>query len=262
MFCPACGFTLQKLSVTTNSGGNFGVDHCGRCGGTWFDPYEINRIDTHEVNRIAHITVLPTTPPPTYDVKKCPNCHRVLVHSTTELVPKGVDLLRCSQCHGVWASQKALSVFKENQDTTIKEFKTHSRIFSSLSVVFLPAFFTLLLFISTFATVRRFQDEKDNRTQAEALVNSISANVLNNNTVGITFKTNTPLTSRISYGPSTLEYVEQMVSTKPAVSHAIFLRNLKPNTIYIFQITVTSLQGARFTTDQISFTTPLTNKSR
>lgn len=255
MLCPACGYTLQKLSVTTNSGGKFDVDHCGRCGGTWFDPYEINRIATHEVNRIAHITVLPTTPPPTFDVKKCPTCHKVLAPSTTDLVPKGVDLLRCPQCHGVWASQRALSMFKENQDTTIKEYKTKGRAFPSLSVVFVPAIFTFLLFITTFATVRRLQEHRDNRTQAEALVNSISANVISENTTGITFKTNTLLTSRISYGESTLEYVQQMVSVQPTTTHATFLRDLKPETKYIFQITVTSPQGSQFTTEPKSFFT-------
>jgi len=59
MLCPACGNILQKLSVTTKQGGRFEVDHCGRCGGTWFDPYEINRIPYHEVMALSQLTVLP-----------------------------------------------------------------------------------------------------------------------------------------------------------------------------------------------------------
>lgn len=255
MFCPACGYSLQKLSVTTNSGGKFEVDHCGRCGGTWFDPYEINRIDTHEVHRIAHITVLQTNPPQTNEIKKCPNCHKVLTPSPTELVPKGIDLLRCPKCHGIWASQRALTLFKENQDATIKDYKIKGRVFPSLSVVFVPAIFTMLLFLTTFVTIRHLQEQKDNRTQAEAFVTNIQTTVLSKDTARITFKTNVPLTTRISYGPSTLEYTQILVSAKPAVFHTVILRNLKLNSIYIFQITVTSLQGKQFTTDPVSFTT-------
>src|SRR3989338_2140713 len=124
MFCPSCGHTLQKLSVSTNSGGKYEVDHCGRCGGTWFDAYEINRIPFHEVAHLAKLTVLPHTPPPGFSQNKCPRCHEVLHSFQPESVPRGVRFLRCHKCHGLLATQKALENFKTKQDETIKEYKT------------------------------------------------------------------------------------------------------------------------------------------
>lgn len=232
------------------------MDHCGRCGGTWFDSYEINRIPYHEVMRLAHLTVLPQIPPPVSDLKKCPHCNLVLAPSTSDLVPSGVDLLRCPKCHGVWASQKALSAFKQKQDETVKEYKSKGMAFPSLAMVFVPTIFVFLLFFSTLLTVNMLQSEKDNRTNAEALVNNIAANVISATDAGITFKTNMPLKSKISFGPSTLEYTDQQISIQPATTHATFLRGLKPNTVYIYQITVTSDKGVQFTTEPQSFKTP------
>lgn len=253
--CPSCGYILQQLTVATNSGGKFDVDHCGRCGGTWFDPYEINRIPYHEVMRLAHMTVLPQTPPPMSDFKKCPHCNLVLSQSTTDLVPAGVELLRCPKCHGVWASQKALSTFKHKQDEAVKEYKSKGMAFPSLAVVFVPAIFTLLLFFSTFVTINRLQDQKDNRTQAEALVNNVNISVISPTDAGISFKTNKPLKSKISYGPSTIEFTEQQLALQPTQIHAGFLRDLKPDTVYIYQITVSGNSGETFTTNPQSFRT-------
>src|SRR3989344_6079025 len=114
MFCPSCAYTLQKLEVHTDSGGKFEVDHCGRCGGTWFDPYEINRIPYHEVTQLAQLTVLPKrTENVSINTQLCPHCHTKLVRFTVESIPSGVKLLRCPKDRGIWATQRDLTEFKK-----------------------------------------------------------------------------------------------------------------------------------------------------
>ena len=98
MFCPNCGYDLQKISVTTSQGGLFDVDHCGFCGGTWFDPYEINRIPYHEVVRLAAVTVLPKKSIAAPKVLHCPRDRRVMKNYYGQAVPAGVRLYWCQQC--------------------------------------------------------------------------------------------------------------------------------------------------------------------
>src|SRR4030042_4721631 len=108
MFCPSCNCLLQKISVTTNSGEKFEVDHCGRRGSSWFDPYEINRIPYHEVVRLAKITVLPKNPTKRNKHFACPRCHKKMQSFPSKTSPLGVSLIRCPICHGVFALPRNL----------------------------------------------------------------------------------------------------------------------------------------------------------
>lgn len=256
MICPSCNYTLQRLSVTTNNGGKFEVDHCGRCGGTWFDPYEINRIPYHEVSRLAQLTVLPkrTDNLSTY-TQLCPHCHTKLLHFTAESVPAGVKLLRCPKDRGIWATQRDLAEFKKQQDERIEEYKKSSIAFPALSVVFVPAIFTLLLVVSTFITVTRLQEERESRIKAADTIERIQIVSISPTTVSVTFQTKASLKSKISYGKSTLELIDKTITTIPTLNHDVLLTDLKPNTFYIYKITLEDETGNKFTTEEQVFVT-------
>src|SRR3989338_1716538 len=170
MLCPDCNHLLQKLSVTTKEGGRFDVDHCGRCGGTWFDPYEINRIPYHEVVRLAAVTVLPKKHAASPKVLHCPRDRRVMKNYYGQAVPAGVRLYWCKKCLGIWASQKALEDFKMHQEGSIMEYKEEEQAFPAISVVFIPAMLTAFLFLLTFATVLTLQNAQESRSIAQQLV--------------------------------------------------------------------------------------------
>ncbi len=255
MHCPTCGNLLQKLSVTTNSGGKFDVDHCGRCGGSWFDPYEINRIPYHEVARIARLTVLPLQTPQEIRIHKCPRCHKNLVHSHYESVPRGISMLRCPKCGGIWATQKALLEFKKHQEETIKEYKTGASAFPSLSVVFVPAISVLLLMIVTFLTVFNLQQSKEERIKAENTVTNLTILPVSVTSVSIIFQTKTALKSSLSYGPDPFSMVIKTINHQPSTTHSIVLTGLSPKTLYTFKITLTDEKGRTYTTAENSFIT-------
>jgi len=255
MHCPNCGNLLQKLSVTTNSGGKFDVDHCGRCGGTWFDPYEINRIPYHEVSRIAKLTVLPTHPPAQTNSYECPRCHKNLVTSHHESVPKGVHMLRCPKCGGIWASQKALEGFKKHQEKTIKEYKAGATAFPSLSVVFIPALSVLLLFLLTFVTVFNLEQAKEQRIKAENTITHLTTIPVSATSVNIFFRTKLAVESRITYGPDPFSMIDKTISSRPSTNHHISLTNLTPKTLYTFKITLIDEKGRTLTTGENSFIT-------
>ncbi len=257
MICPSCGYTLQKLEVTTSGGGKFSVDHCGRCGGTWFDPYEINRIPFHEVIRLAHLTVLPKTQMPENDIHRCPHCHKNLIPSHYESMPKGVRMLRCPKCGGIWATQKSLEQFKKHQEEIIKEYKTSGIAFPSLSVVFVPAILTLLLFVSTFITVTRLQEAKEGRINAMSLIGNPVTIAVTSDSITIFFQTKKEVTSKIFYGTSVFEMNEITVNGKPGTAHNIRLTHLKPNTLYVYKVRIEDENGKSYTTSEYSFMTKL-----
>jgi len=173
----------------------------------------------------------------------------------SESVPANIQLLRCSKCHGIWASQKALEEFKTNQETTITEIKAEHRVFPALSVVFVPALFIALLFFTTFITVNNLNGARENRIQAAYLIGPVSVFTLSDTTVTIVFQTKAKVLSSISYGPTIFELSTQTISGDPTQNHNIRLTNLKPNTLYIYRISLTDNEARKFTTEEQSFVT-------
>lgn len=253
MFCPSCGNLLQQLDVTTNSGGRFSVDHCGFCGGTWFDAYEVNRIPYHEVARLAHLTVLPQKPNSPAAGHLCPRCHKTITPVQSESVPHGVRFLRCPACHGIWATHKALEEFKKNQEETITEYKTKQVAFPSLSVVFVPALFALLLFF-TFLTVTNLQKAKDERTKAAEAISNIGILFVSPTKSTLTFTSIEAYRSSLSLGPSQLEMVTKSVSSTPSTLHKILLSNLSPGQTYFYRIILTDENGQQISGELSFFT--------
>lgn len=249
MYCPSCGYVLQKLSVTTDSGGRFDVDHCGRCGGTWFDPYEINRVPYHEVLRLAKLTVLPLKQPSLLAKRVCPSCRKELVHFSSESTPVKTKLLRCPKCHGIWASQRTLEEFKNHQEETVQEYKKKGVAFPALSVVFIPALFTALLFLTTFLTINRLQESAEFRTKAAEIIDNETVTPVSKTVVFLNFRTNIAVKSSVSYGAITLEMKKEIITETPSLSHSVKISGLKPDSVYLYTLTFEDEKGNKFTTD-------------
>src|SRR3989338_8573162 len=243
MFCPSCAYTLQKLEVHTDSGGKFEVDHCGRCGGTWFDPYEINRIPYHEVVSLAQMTAVPRRKFPPAAKQLCPEDNLELFPLSGDAVPKGIRLLSCKKCLGIWASQKDLWEFKKHQEETISAYDMGNKFFPNLSVVFVPAVTLLLLLITTFTTISGLQKQKEDRIMAEEIISNLSLSRIADESLGVTFETAVSVTSEIYLGISETAVVRIPVSPLPSVSHATIVRGLKKGQTYTYQIVVTDSSG-------------------
>lgn len=255
MICSCCSHPMRKLSITTNSGGKFDVDHCRHCGGTWFDAYEINRIPYDEVARITKLTVLPDNPIPELHSHRCPRCYKTLVPTDYESVPKGVKMHSCPKCAGIWATLKALEEFKTYQEEAIHKYKSKSRVFPSLSMVFIPAIFILLVFMVTFTSIVALQYTQENRTKAQSTISNFTVFLFSNTIVSITFQTKTAVKSSITYGIDLPSMTTKTINDQPSTNHRILLTDLTPKTSYIFKITLTDESGRTYTTAEDSFTT-------
>ena len=253
MLCPDCNHLLQKLSVTTKEGGRFEVDHCGRCGGTWFDPYEINRIPYHEVVSLSQMTAVPRRKFPPAAKQLCPEDNLELFPLSGDAVPKGVRLLSCKKCLGIWASQKDLWEFKKHQEETISAYDMGNKFFPNLSVVFVPAVTLLLLLITTFTTISGLQKQKEDRIMAEEIISNLSLSEIAGEAMGVTFETSVPVISEIYLGTSEISLAGIPVSPLPSVSHATIVRGLKRGQTYTYQIAVTDASGKTFRSEYQAF---------
>jgi Zn-finger nucleic acid-binding protein len=257
MICPSCNNDLMKIPVATDSGSRFDVDHCGRCGGTWFEPYEINRIPYHEVVRIAHLTVwkqkqhLPDHP------MHCPHDNHLLEQFHSDSLPAGVHFLRCKFCFGLWATQHSLEVFKKEQEEKVRgeeKPKPRDSVFPALSTILVPLVLIILLFVSTFLTITSLQSQRDLRAAAQSFIQNIQTTAQGSNEI-ITFETTKDLSSQITYGETFLSQDTKWVSVAPVFNHSIMLTDLKPNTTYSYTITLEDTQNIRYTTPEKTFST-------
>jgi len=244
------------IQTETNSGTRFSVDHCGHCGGTWFDPYELESIPFHEVVRLAKLTVHPSVYPVQTEVH-CPICRRVLKFSGTDVTPRNLRLLTCPKCHGVWASHDAMEnlevVMKDTEVESEKLTKEH--IFPSLRVLFFPIASTTLLLLFTFITLNYLELGKENRTIASEMVTSSQVLPVTPDSVTINFATTTPITSFVTYGTSDLEMKTIPISLEPSSTHAVILTDLKPDTVYQYRFIFSDSEKHLFETPTATFHT-------
>ena len=253
MLCPTCGKNLNKIDVTTRQGGRFQVDHCGYCGGTWFDPYEINRIPFHEVVSLAGLTVLPSKNLQKTSAHLCPNDHLPLDNFQGEAVPSNVKLLWCKRCLGVWATQKDLLEFKKHQEDIISFYDQGNKFFPALSVVFVPALTFLFLLATTFTTITSLQQKKDERIFAESQISYVSFAPVSENSVILSFNTASAVSSSILFGPSTFEMSELTISHQPKTQHSIVINELDPEITYLYQLKLKDGLGKPYITELKTF---------
>ncbi len=130
MNCPACGKTLQEITVS-----DVAVDVCnGGCGGIWFDNYELAKFDEpHEsagelldIERDDSITVDHTKR------LNCPKCSDVVMMRHFSSVKKEVEVDECPACGGFWLDAGELGSIRSLFDTEEERHKAAQEYFSEV----------------------------------------------------------------------------------------------------------------------------------
>lgn len=255
MHCPICNTILKKLDVTTVAGVKFAIDHCGNCGGTWFDAFEINRIPYHEVIRIAKNTVLPKKLSNRPTILHCPKDHKKLALFNSESLPAGIEMHRCHTCGGYWATQKGLEILKQLEEERVVHFSKKRAKYHSISAIVWPASFLVLLLAFSFVTFMKLEEQQITRTQATELVTNLTISPITSTAVTVSFQTKIPLRSSISYGKTLLDRKTMTISTVPSTTHARILIGLEIYQTYIFHINLTDENNRIFTTPNSTLST-------
>lgn len=115
MDCPACGKTLQEVTV-----GNVTVDVCkGGCGGIWFDRFELGKIDEADEAGGEELLGVERSPDVTVDLearRNCPKCDNVVMMQHLHNIGSKVIVDECPTCGGYWLDAGELSAIRTGPD--------------------------------------------------------------------------------------------------------------------------------------------------
>jgi Zn-finger nucleic acid-binding protein len=99
MKCPACKNPLREKGASGMT-----VDICyGGCGGIWFDPSELERVDARGAATLHTIWQAPPGKPAKLtESRLCPRCANQALERRWFSDLKRVEIDQCPKCGGVW----------------------------------------------------------------------------------------------------------------------------------------------------------------
>lgn len=131
MLCPACGETLSKLVQA-----DLTVDVCKtRCGGIWFDNYELEKVDeAHESLGQPLLDLSPHTAISSDQAAKrrCPKCPDSGMRRNFFSVQQQVEVDGCPTCGGIWLDASELASIRERYTTEVARKEAADKYFSKL----------------------------------------------------------------------------------------------------------------------------------
>lgn len=254
--CPNCGEILTPIHLSTDGGGHITVDHCGSCGGTWFDNYEINRVSYEDVFKIAANTAIKKREPSPGKMERlCPQDSSKLEKLKTNLTEENLYLERCPACGGVFVGQKDLEKIKLAQKTKIHYYQNSGLPFPQLSAIFIPIVFVGLLLFSTFLTVTNLRDAQQSQTSAKEQLSAVTAIPVSETSEAVMYLTASSTVTSIQYGTNIFNKKVAAVDISPSRTHQIVLKGLTPGTTYYYVISLTLPSGQAVASPEYSFTT-------
>lgn len=98
MKCPACKGPLREKSA-----GGMTLDTCyGGCGGIWFDPTELDRVDARAATTLHTVWQDPNKKVTLTEPRFCPRCPDQILDRRWFSETKDVEIDQCPQCGGLW----------------------------------------------------------------------------------------------------------------------------------------------------------------
>lgn len=109
VLCPNGDGNLRPVTAPGRLGSAILLDQCDRCGGIWFDRFELYQIDEREAAGIDSLdTSALRSPRGRQDHPLCPQCRSPLSVFRDANIPKNIQMLICDACGGFWLNHGAL----------------------------------------------------------------------------------------------------------------------------------------------------------
>lgn len=101
MKCPACGNTLEEITVQDVT-----VDVCTNgCAGIWFDTRELKKVDEKHESAGEELLLIEANRDATVDYESkrpCPKCDGITMLRHFMSVKKEIEVDECGKCGGIW----------------------------------------------------------------------------------------------------------------------------------------------------------------
>ncbi len=115
MLCPNDNIEMKQVKIESHYGQPIILEQCKRCGGIWFDESELFRAKHGEAEKIELLDneILRTPSFMEKALLTCPRDNSELVRFDDRYFPKGIILLRCPSCKGIWLNRGDFTRFQE-----------------------------------------------------------------------------------------------------------------------------------------------------
>lgn len=123
--CPNCNGQLKETYAEANYGRVLLLDQCEKCGGVWFDHWELYHLKEAEARRLDVIneaSLLSSNPHTTGD-GLCPRCKLKLESFNDPSFPKDSQIMRCKCCNGLWLNRGELSKYGNHKESFLSTQK-------------------------------------------------------------------------------------------------------------------------------------------
>jgi len=129
MKCPACDNRLEQMKVE-----DIVVDVCTNgCGGLWFDPYELKRVDEKHEAAGEILLQIKKNPAISVDYSKqrpCPHCEDQIMMKHFMSAKQEVEVDECANCGGIWLDAGELGQIRDQFTTEVDRERAAESYFS------------------------------------------------------------------------------------------------------------------------------------
>jgi len=115
MICPNDKAEMHQVKVESHYGQPIILDQCNKCGGLWFDKFELHRTKLGEAEKIELLdsAILWTHSNIQNPELVCPKDQAKLVRFNDQYFPKGIIVERCPVCDGFWLNRGEFSKYQQ-----------------------------------------------------------------------------------------------------------------------------------------------------
>ena len=119
--CPDCASTMHHVSARAKTGYMLALDQCKRCGGIWFDRWELFPLHDDEVANLEGIDAeLLLKPDDNNGPGRCPRCGIPLLIFNDANLPADALIERCRVCEGMWLQRGELTRLKDHDSASAR----------------------------------------------------------------------------------------------------------------------------------------------
>jgi Zn-finger nucleic acid-binding protein len=113
--CPNEQADMRQVQLSSTAGEVFVVDQCPKCGGIWFDRFELYRAKDGESQRLDSIDVDAFCSPAKMadSVRLCPRDNSELLQFNDRYFPSCIIVERCPKCDGFWLNRGEFTKFQD-----------------------------------------------------------------------------------------------------------------------------------------------------
>ena len=125
LICPNCNGHLKETYAEAHYGRVLLLEQCERCGGVWFDHWELYLLTEAEARRLDEVneeSLLSHHPHP-QGSNVCPKCKIKLDPFIDPTLPKDSQIMRCKCCGGLWLNCGELIKYGNHKESILSSQK-------------------------------------------------------------------------------------------------------------------------------------------